>query len=332
MQNTTRDLKKDAGRTHGPPEGGVMDFHALNTTAMDGTDSGQSRRPPALSLEASPAPQSGWRTTPTIDREGATPQPKPEASAYRARMLAKVGDDQSRAIAFTDEELADVIDHAKGLGFSQEDIEAILSLKVRKHWVESETLKDVADCLAKKRTEKRIRFKEGWDFMRAYRVAQEAMLGGNALSPEVYLAADYIEEHTKTFTGKASYLLPREKFDAYVNSETTLTKNLGYNGALYVASVGEIDRVLSTANGDIAIVERLCGIPSGRWQREGPELFRVDINNPESKGLRIPNGYESSANEFWTPGALTSGGTIEAVLDEVPRLKGITYTYDKVIG
>jgi hypothetical protein len=336
MQNTTRDLDKDAGRTHGPPttadkpEGGAMDYHALNTMAMDGTDSGQSRRPPALSLEASPAPQSDWRMTTTTDREAATPQPESEATAYRAQMLAKVGGDQSRGIAFTDEELAELIDHAKGLGFSQEDIEAILSVKVRKPKVKADTLKSVAECLAKKREDKRIRFKNGWDFMRAYREAQTAMLGGQPLAPENYLAEDYVQEHAQTFSGKASYLLPGEKYDDYVNPKTTDKVNLGYMGALYVSSAAEIDRVLATAQGDIAVVERLLGITPGWWQGKGG-LWRVDILDPETKGLRIPDGNEPSANEFWTPGALTSGGTLEAVLDEVPRIDA-NHTRDKVIS
>ena len=306
-----------------------MDYHALNTTAMDDTGSGQSRRPPVLSLGASPAPSSGWNTTTDRNRERATPQPEPEAAAYRARMLAKVGGDHSRAIAFTDEELADLIDHAKGLGFSQEDIEAILAVKIRKPKVMADTLKSVADCLAKKREDKRIRFKGGWDFMRAYREAQTAMLGGQPFAPENYLAEDYVQEHAQTFSGKASYLLPGKNFDDYVNPEKTPNVNLGYNGALYVSSAAEIDRVLATAQGDIAIVERLLGITPGWWQRHGV-LWRVDILDPETKGLRIPDGGEKSANEFWTPGALTSGGTLEAVLDEVPRVEA-NHTYKQVI-
>jgi hypothetical protein len=232
-------------------------------------------------------------------------------------MLEKVGNDPERGINFTDEELEGFIAHAEGLGFSQEDVEAILAVKVRKPGVSAETLIEVTDCLAKKRTEKRIRFKEGWDFMRAYREAQSSMLSGKPLQPEVYLAEDYLQEHVRTFSGMASYLLPGEFYDKFVNLEITDKVNLGRNGALYVSSASEIDRVLAIAQGDIAIVERLLGIPSGNWQgRDG--LWRVDILNPESKGLRIPDGFEVSANEFWTPGALTSGGTMEAVLDEVP--------------
>ena len=267
--------------------------------------------------------------TTTTDREAATPQPESEATAYRSRMLAKVGGDQSRALAFTDEELAELIDHAKGLGFSQEDIEAILAVKVRKPGVECETLMDVADCLAKKRTEKRIRFKEGWDFMRAYREAQTSMLRGQPTAPESYLSEDYMQEHSQTFSGKASYLLTGDRFNDYVNPETTEKGSLGYMGALYVSSADEIDRVLATAQGDIAVVERLLGITSGKWQGQ-QGLWRVDILRPEAKGLRIPDGFEASANEFWTPGALTSGGTLEAVLNEVPRLES-NHTFKQVI-
>jgi hypothetical protein len=330
MQLDTRDLNKDAGRTHGPPEGGAMDYHALNTTAMDGTEGGQSRRPPGLSPVEGPAPPNGWNTTADRSREGVTPQAESEAAAYRARMLAKVGGDHSRAINFTDTELADFITHANGIGFTQADIEAMLAVKVRKPKVKADTLKSVADCLAKKREDKRIRFREGWDFMRAYREAQTAMLGGQPLAPENYLAEDYVQEHAQTFSGKASYLLPGKNYDDYVNPEKTPNVNLGYNGALYVSSAAEIDRVLATAQGDIAVVERLLGITPGWWQGQGG-LWRVNILDPETKGLRIPHGFEASANEFWTPGALTSGGTLEAVLDEVPRIDA-NHTRDKVIS
>jgi hypothetical protein len=288
-------------------------------------------------LEAAPVQQKDKRETQPQDQEATVDQhPKasleetPKAKAYRARMLEKVGNDPERGINFTDEELEGFIAHAEGLGFSQEDVEAILAVKVRKPKVVAATLKEVAHCLAKKRTEKRIRFKDGWDFMRAYREAQNSMLAGQPLYPEVYLAEDYVQEHVQTFSGMASYLLPADKFDYFVNPDTTSNANLGYNGALYVSSVAEIDRVLASAQGDIALVERLLGITPGKWQGQHG-IWRVDIDSPESKGLRIPNGFEASANEFWTPGALTSGGTMEAVLDEVPRTKA-NHSFKRVIS
>jgi hypothetical protein len=296
-----------------------MDRHAFNAAPAGEAGAGQSRRPPALTLEANPAQQKDWRTTKVQDREA--PEPYANAKAYRARMLAKVGNDPERGINFTDEELQGFIAHSEGLGFEEADVEAILAVKVRKPGVSLTNMKAVADIQAKKRDDKNIRFKDGWDYMRAYREAQATMLAGQSLAPEVYLATDYVEEHRHAFTGKASYLLPGKYFDLFVNPETSDKANLGYDGALYVSSTSEIDRVLDIANGDIAIVEHLLGITPGKWQGlEG--IWRVDILNPETKGLRIPNGFEASANEFWTPGALTSGGTMEAVLDEVPRIDG----------
>jgi hypothetical protein len=337
MNTRNHDPQRDVGKTHALAEDTIMDRHAFNAApAGEGSGAGQSRRPPPLMLEAAPVQQKDWRTTQPKDQEATVDQhPKasleetPKAKAYRTRMLEKVGNDPERGINFTDEELEGFIAHAEGLGFSQEDVEAILAVKVRKPDVECETLTQVADCLAKKREDKRIRFKEGWNFMRAYREAQAMMLTGNALSPEVYLSEEFVREHVQTFSGIASYLLPGLRFDDFVNPEKSDKKNLGYNGALYVSSAIEIDRVLATAAGDIAIVERMLGIKPGNWQgKQG--LWRVDILNPENKGLRIPDGFEASANEFWTPGALTSGGTLEAVLDEVPRQK-VNHTYKQVI-
>jgi hypothetical protein len=328
MIQHNHDPHRDVGQTHAPPEDALMDRHAFNAASAGEAGAGQSRRPPALTLEANPAQQNDWRTTKGQDPE-AQVEPYAKAKAYRARMLEKVGNDPQRGINFTDEELQGFIAHAEGLGFGQSDVEAILAVKVRKPKIKAASLKMVAECLLKKRTEKRIRFKDGWDFMRAYREAQLAMLSGQQLAPEAYLAADYVEEHRQAFAGRASYLLPGEYYDAFVNPKKTSNENLGYNGALYVSSAAEIDKVLEKAQGDIAVVERMLGITPGNWQdRAG--LWRVDILNPEAKGLRIPNGNEASANEFWTPGALTSGGTMEAVLNEVPRIDA-NHTVKQVI-
>lgn len=290
-------LQKDVGTSHAPPEGGALDYRALSASPMDGTGAGQSRRAPGLTLEAS---DGEWQTG--------------EASLYRARMAAK-----GHAIAFSDEELSTLILHTKALGFIPADIEAILTVKLRRPNVACETLMEVADCLARKRDDKRIGFKEGWDFMKAYRAAQDTMLGGSALEPELYLDAEYIESHRKAFSGTASYLLPGTRYDDFVNPEKTDKVNLGYQGALYVSTKAEIDRVLNEADGDILKVENALGIrPFGWHGLDG--IWRVDILDPEAKGLRIPTGAEASANAYWTPGAMTSGGTLEGVLDEVPRI------------
>ncbi|MCB0630349.1 MAG: hypothetical protein R2824_33250 [Saprospiraceae bacterium] len=66
------------------------------------------------------------------------------------------------------------------------------------------------------------------------------------------------------------------------------------------------------------MIEDLLGIPSGWWQNQG-SIYRIDLSNPENFSLRIPNGRETGANELWLPGGRTSGGTLEAVTDQIPQ-------------
>jgi len=79
----------------------------------------------------------------------------------------------------------------------------------------------------------------------------------------------------------------------------------------------DIDAVIAKANGNVSIIEQELGIPAGDWQGKGG-IVRIDINNPESFNLRIPDGSESGANALWEPGGLTSGGKVEAVTNPIP--------------
>jgi hypothetical protein len=336
MEVERHDPQKDVGKPHAQAEGGALGFSPLSASPMDGTDGGTTRRAPALTLEASQEPQDKWKKTSGHDRaeRQAAPELSQEAAAYRARMLAKVGGDQSRDIAFTDAELGDFITHAQGLGFTQADIEAILIVKLRKPWVELDGLKQVANCLAERRQKFQIIdvdiFQDGWDFMRAYREAQAVMLGGGSLPPATYLTQDYIDMHKESFSDMASYLMTGKKHKLFIVDEKKESPNLGYKGALYISTAAEIDRILAEAGGDIAQIELNLGIPAGAWQDEGG-LWRVDLIRPEEHLLRLPDGSEAAANEFWSPGGYTSGGTLEAVVNPVPKQEGVTYTARQVI-
>ncbi|MEY3124038.1 MAG: hypothetical protein RLZZ573_558, partial [Pseudomonadota bacterium] len=39
----------------------------------------------------------------------------------------------------------------------------------------------------------------------------------------------------------------------------------------------------------------------------------------------------AAANQFWSPGGYTSGGTLEAVVNPVPKQEGVTFTSRQVI-
>ncbi len=69
------------------------------------------------------------------------------------------------------------------------------------------------------------------------------------------------------------------------------------NGSMFVSTSANIDRVLSECNGDISKLEESLGFPQGHFG-DGP-VIRVDINNPEEHGLRIANGREPGANEYY---------------------------------
>ena len=236
------------------------------------------------------------------------------ATRMRTRMLAKVGGDVSRPLKFSDAELAEFLEHAGRLGFGEKDVEAILAVKVRKPWVQLDGLKDVATSLAKKSQNHQIAFKKGWDFMRAYREAQEKMLAGNALDPKEYLEDWYVEQHLKDFEDGACYLVTGDTFDKRVSGKEVLGRPDGQ----YILTLDEVARVLEKAKGDIAIVERELGIPVGSWHGQNG-LYRIDVLQPTTLELRLPSGFEVGANEFWCPGGFTSGGTQEAVVSQIPN-------------
>ncbi len=236
------------------------------------------------------------------------------AETFRARLMAKVGDDVAQAIKFTDAELVEFVEHARGLGFNHAEIDAMLSVKIRKGWVALPSLKKVAESLAAKSSNHDIVFKEGWDFMKAYKVAQERMLQGGVLEPAEYLDAGYIDNHLQPFQGKSSYLMTGDVYETFVADSDFL----GRPDAVYLCPSSQIDQVLSKAGGDISIVEMELGIDVGGWQNQ-KGIFRVDVLNPANLELRIPNGNEIAANEFWHPGGFTSGGAKEAVVNQIPK-------------
>jgi hypothetical protein len=192
----------------------------------------------------------------------------------------------------------------------------------------------VADCLAERRSHFAIDdtaiFQDGWDFMQAYREAQAVMIKGGSLPPATYLTQDYMDMHKESFSDLASYLMTGEKYDLFIIDEKNEAPNLGYKGALYISTAAEIDRILAEAGGDIAQIEANLGIPPGFWQgKQG--IWRVDLIHPEEHLLRLPDGSEAAANEYWSPGGYTSGGTLEAVINPVPKVEGVTYNARQVI-
>lgn len=115
-------------------------------------------------------------------------------------------------------------------------------------------------------------------------------------------------DHLNKFSSGGSALVPNATYDDYMCGH----ENIGFpvngnnpQGSMYIMPSEELDRILNEANGDISEIEKKLGLPEGHFG-DG-SIIRVDINDLEEKGLRVANGYESGANEFWNTKADLNG-------------------------
>lgn len=124
------------------------------------------------------------------------------------------------------------------------------------------------------------------------------------------------QNHLDQFNGKASVLVSEKSYINFMEGR----ENIGYNpdkndlnGSMYISTSDDIDKALKDCNGDISKLESSLGFPEGHFGN-GP-VVRVDINNPEEHGLRVANGKEAGANEFYN-----------TKVDENGNLPNIQYT------
>ena len=129
----------------------------------------------------------------------------------------------------------------------------------------------------------------------------KAIPKGSRPQPSVYLKEEYITNHLA-------------KFDDGVTKITSYnpTGTVGPPGGTFVLPKAKADVLIQQADGDIGKLEDLLGLNRGDL---GTTPYRIDIDNPS--GLRMPSGNEPGANEFWIPGGQTSGGILEATVDQI---------------
>lgn len=125
---------------------------------------------------------------------------------------------------------------------------------------------------------------------------------GSRPNPITYLSKEYIENHLAKFKGgvtKFAWQAP--------------TKPVGPPGGTFVMPKSVADELIAKSGGDVSKLEKMLGLNAGDL---GPKPVRIDITEPT--GLRMPDGNEVGANEFWLPGGFTSGGILEATVDQIP--------------
>ena len=161
----------------------------------------------------------------------------------------------------------------------------------------------------------RVANQAGDDLLNAFKAgySKESVLAipkGSRPNPSVYLNQSYIDNHLANFNGGVT------KITSY-----NPTGTVGPPGGTFVLPKVKADALIQQAGGDINKLEDLLGLNRGDL---GTSPHRIDINSPS--GLRMPSGNEPGANEFWIPGGQTSGGILEATVDQIQ-----TGTYTKQI-
>ncbi|MBE6052876.1 MAG: hypothetical protein E7212_03025 [Clostridium sartagoforme] len=137
---------------------------------------------------------------------------------------------------------------------------------------------------------------------------------GSRPDPSTYLSKDYIEQHLKQFESGASYIMPKSDYDFYYRGVPEISRP---DGTMFFAPKEYMDDIVREANGDISVIEKKLGYPSGSLANG--DFTIVNIENPKDYNMHIPSGNEHGANSEWIPGGFTSGGVPEVILEHVPN-------------
>lgn len=108
------------------------------------------------------------------------------------------------------------------------------------------------------------------------------------------------KEHLSQFNGRCSILMRESAYEDFYRGRELIGRAPDQNdpcGSIYVSTAGDIDKALKECNGDILKLEASLGLPEGALGNGS--IVRVDISNPEEHGLRVANGKETGANEFY---------------------------------
>lgn len=133
------------------------------------------------------------------------------------------------------------------------------------------------------------------------------------------------DNHLDQFYGEAVAIVPQETYDNWMKGRP----EIGYgsdendlNGSMFVTTPNALNEKFEESNGDISKLESSLGFEEGHFGDNPPVI--VNINKPEEHNLRIANGQEAGANEFFNASSNISGinysddfGTID--VDNTPQ-------------
>jgi hypothetical protein len=133
--------------------------------------------------------------------------------------------------------------------------------------------------------------------------------------PSTYMTSDQITKHLEPFHDGGSYVMTKDQYEMFVEGKSMLGRE---DNSLFITTKELMDDIQNSVNGNVSVFEQKLGFAPGYFENGGG-LVRVDINDPSSFDLRMPSGNELGANEYFVPGGYTSGGTPEAVINQIPN-------------
>ncbi|HEK9955741.1 TPA: hypothetical protein TT574_001590 [Streptococcus equi subsp. zooepidemicus] len=137
-------------------------------------------------------------------------------------------------------------------------------------------------------------------------------------NPKEYLKSNYIEAHRHLFDNGAA------RFQRFQPSESWNNGVVGgKDGMSFWVSKDHADIIEDIAKGDNHLYETLLGFDEGYLGND--PLYRLDLSPKmvSQKGVSIPSGNESGANEWWRPGGRTYPGNMpECVIKGISTKKG----------
>jgi hypothetical protein len=151
-----------------------------------------------------------------------------------------------------------------------------------------------------------LSWKKGWNQNRVLGIAK-----GVRPNPSVYLEENYIQEHLANFAGGVTKIVT-----------SIPSGNIGPLSGTFVLPKNLADKLIEESAGSVRKLEELLGLDAGYL---GNAAYRLDVTTPLN--IRMSDGNELGANTFWIPGGLTSGGIMEATIDQI---KEGTYTFKKI--
>lgn len=140
---------------------------------------------------------------------------------------------------------------------------------------------------------------------------------GERPAPSTYLSSKYIRKHLKQFRKGLSIVMGLDSFERYVLRAEKIGRD---DNTCFVMPKTFCDAIEKEAAGDLTIWERKLSFDEGYFASQGG-LVRVDIPDFDWLNLRIPDGNEAGANDYWIPGGWTLGDTPEAVVDKIPKTR-----------